>query len=171
MVLRKWWAFESLPYFTGSHLQIATILLVTYEIFQGSTFESIHQDLDVFQHAIADYRRYAIDVLVDYVETHSEKVGEPVKIVKIDKSKIGKRKFKRGHFIEAQWVFGGVEHESGHCFIVAVPDRTSRMLLGLIETWIEPGILVISDCWRAYQGFDERLSAFDSQSFSPLQKS
>ena len=94
--------------------------------------------------------------MVDYVETHSEKVGGPGKIVEIDESKIGKRKFKRGHFVEGQWVFGGVECESGHSFIVAIPDRTSRTLLGLIETWIEPGTLVISDRWRAYQRLDER---------------
>ena len=113
----------------GGHLnhcraskQIPTILLKTYEIFQAYTFESIHQDVGVFQHAVADYRRYATDVLVDYVETHSEKVGGPGKIVKIDKSKIGKIKFKRGHFVEGQWVFGGVERDSERCFIVAIQD-------------------------------------------------
>ena len=76
-------------YFTGSHLRILTILLMTYEIFQGFMFESIHQDFGVFQHAIADYQQYATDVLVDYVETHLEKVGGLGKIVEIDESKIG----------------------------------------------------------------------------------
>ena len=62
----------------------------------------------------------------------------------------------RGHFVEGQWVFGGVERDSGRCFIVAIPDRTSETLLGLIETWIEPGTLIISDCWKAYDRLNER---------------
>ena len=38
---------------------------MTYEIFQGFTFESIHEDLSVFQHTVTDYQGYATDVLVD----------------------------------------------------------------------------------------------------------
>ena len=105
MVLRKWWALESLQCLKVCASQLVFYRQspldsyhLTYEIFQDSKFESIHQDLRVFQHAVADYRQYATDILVNYVEIHSEKVGEPGIIVEIDESKIGKRKFKRGSF-------------------------------------------------------------------------
>ena len=77
-------------------------------MFLGSTVDVIHRDFSVYQHTSADWRRFATDVLVDYVETHTEKIGGPGKIVEIDESKIGKRKFNRGHFVEGQWVFGRV---------------------------------------------------------------
>ncbi|GFW10252.1 putative transposase-like protein [Trichonephila clavipes] len=76
-------------------------------------------------------------------------------MVRIDESKIGKRKYN-DHFVEGQWVFGGVERETGHCFLAAVHDRTVETLLGLIESWIEPGTTVISDCWKSYERLSER---------------
>ena len=37
------------------------------------------------------------------------KLGGGGKIVEIDESKIGKRKYHRGHVVAGQWVFGGIE--------------------------------------------------------------
>ena len=69
-----------------------------------------------------------------------EKLGGLGKVVQIDESKIGKRKYHRGHVVEGQWVFGGIEEDSRKCsFIITVEDRS-------IQEWIEPG----SDCWKAY---------------------
>ena len=51
-----------------------------------------------------------------------EKLGGPGKIVEIDESKIGKRKYHRGHVVEGQWVVGGIEVDSRKCFIVTVED-------------------------------------------------
>ena len=34
--------------------------------------------------------------------------------------------------------------------MVAVNKRDEGTLLPLIERWIEPGIVIISDCWKAY---------------------
>jgi len=70
-----------------------------------------------------------------------------VLIVEIDESKIGRRKYNRGHPVDGQWVFGGVERGSGRTFLVPVPDRTADTLVAIIREWIEPGMTVISDCW------------------------
>ena len=51
------------------------------------------------------------------------KLGGPGKTVQIDKSKIEKRKYHRGHHVEGQWVFGGIEEGSRKCFIVPVETR------------------------------------------------
>ena len=39
---------------------------------------------------------------------YSVKIGGPNKIVNIDKSKFGRRKYQRGHAVTGQWVLGGV---------------------------------------------------------------
>ena len=78
------------------------------------------------------------------------KLGGPGKVVQIDESKIGKRKYHRGHRVEGQWVFGGIEQDSRRCFIVAVETRKEAELLPIIKQWIEPGTLIISDCWKSY---------------------
>ena len=45
------------------------------------------------------------------LEKSNEVLGEGGKTVQIDESKIGKRKYHRGHVVEGQWVFGGVEED------------------------------------------------------------
>ena len=52
--------------------------------------------------------------------------------------------------MEGQWVFGGIEQESRKCFMIAVDKRDEATLLPLIKRWIEPGTIIISDCWKAY---------------------
>jgi transposase-like protein len=90
-----------------------------------------------------------------YVQECSEKIGGPDKVVEIDESKLGQRKFNRGHPFKGQWVFGGVERHSGRTFFVPVPDRSAETLVAVIRDWIEPGTTVISDCWGAYQNLEE----------------
>ena len=81
-----------------------------------------------------------------YMEDCSKKIDGPNKTVEIDESKFSRRSY-RGHSVKGQWVFGGVECESGKTF--PVPDRTADTLMAIIDTWIPPGTTVISDCWGA----------------------
>jgi len=48
----------------------------------------------------------------------------------------------------------GVETDnSENCFLVEVPNRTTEILVSLIERHIAPA--VISDCWKAYTRLEE----------------
>jgi transposase-like protein len=86
------------------------------------------------------------------LEGCSVKIVVPNKTVKIDKSKFGKRKYHWGHPVKGQWVFGGVEWETGNTFLVPVKDRTTDPLMAVVRDWIKPGTTVISDSWGAYRG-------------------
>ena len=80
----------------------------------------------------------------------SESIGGEGKIVQIDESKFGKRKYHRGHRVEGPLVFGGIKNDSRKCFLIAVDKRDEQTLLPLIQKWIKPGTTIISDCWKAY---------------------
>lgn len=83
-------------------------------------------------------------------------IGGPGKIVQIDESKIGKRKYHKGHRVEGQWVFGGIENESRNSFIFTVEKRDEATLLPLIiKKWIPPGTKIVSDCWKAYTNLEK----------------
>eukprot|EP00095_Tigriopus_kingsejongensis_P007534 snap_masked-scaffold1035_size68272-processed-gene-0.8 protein:Tk07534 transcript:snap_masked-scaffold1035_size68272-processed-gene-0.8-mRNA-1 annotation:"hypothetical protein TcasGA2_TC010755" len=43
-------------------------------------------------------------------------------IVEIDESLLAKTKYNRGRWPEQRWVLGGVECQTGHCFMVEAPD-------------------------------------------------
>ena len=47
------------------------------------------------------------------IEASSEQIGRPGSVVEIYKSEFGKRKYNRGHKVDRQWVFGGIERGSG----------------------------------------------------------
>ena len=80
----------------------------------------------------------------------SEVLGGEGKTVQIDENKIGKRKYHRGHMVDGQWVFGGIEEDSCKSFIVTVEDRKEETLLAFIQKWIRPGKTIVSDCWKGY---------------------
>ena len=84
------------------------------------------------------------------IATNKMEIGGPGKIVQIDESKFGKRKYHRGHRVEGQWVFGGIEEDLRQSFMAAVDKRDEATLLPLIERHIAKGTTIISDCWKAY---------------------
>ena len=38
---------------------------------------------------------------------------------------------------------------------MAVEDRSEATLLPIIQDWIEPGTLIVSDCWKSYHNLDK----------------
>ncbi len=96
--------------------------------------------------------------MYNYFITSPITIGGPGKIVEIDESKFGKRKYNRGRVTDGHWVFGGIERGTSNAFMVVVPDRTKQTL---IQTYIRPGTTVISDEWRAY--FDVGISGYTHQ--------
>ena len=80
------------------------------------------------------------------LEKSSEKIGGVGKIVEIDESKFGKRKFHKGRRVDGVWVFWGIERETKRCFFTTVADRTRETLLEIIKNNIQPGTTIISDC-------------------------
>ena len=84
------------------------------------------------------------------IQRNSEKLGSEEKVGQIYESKVGKRKYHRGHRVEGQEVFGGIEKDSS-CFLVALEDRSERgNTLAYHKRLVEPGTLIVSECWKSY---------------------
>jgi len=76
--------------------------------------------------------------------------GESNSIVEIDESCFFKRKANKGRLQEPLWGFGIVERGSEHLFVI-VPNKSSKVLVPIIEEWIKKDIKsLISGEWRAY---------------------
>lgn len=115
---------------------------------QNVELNVIMQQCNISLNTAVRLNKFWYTVCVDSVAASSEPIGGPGKIVEIDESKFGRRKYHRGHRVEGQWVFVGVERDSGKGFLVAVERRDEATLLPLIQKWIRPGTTIISDCWR-----------------------
>lgn len=107
------------------------------------------------QNTGVDWSSFCREVVLDYMIDRQEKIGGPGKTVELDETKIGKRKYNRGKRVEGQWVFGGVERESGKCFMMTVEKRDRATLLPIIKDWILPGSTIISDCWKSYDTLNQ----------------
>ncbi|KAL7725768.1 hypothetical protein ACLKA6_017598 [Drosophila palustris] len=91
------------------------------------------------------------EVYIDWSLNNSrQQIGGPGKIVEKDEAKVGKRKYNCGRVVEGQWVFGGIERESGDFFILPVEHRDTSTLLAIIQDRVADGSTMISDCWKAY---------------------
>jgi hypothetical protein len=77
------------------------------------------------------------------------------KIVEIDESLFFRRKYNRGRYSGASWVFGMVERGSTKCAFFPVLDRSAATLLPIIKDNCHPGTTIISDCWAAYNALSQ----------------
>jgi hypothetical protein len=73
----------------------------------------IQKLLQIEHHTACDWFQFCREVVLDFMETNTEMIGGEEKVVEIDESKFGKRICHRGHFVKGQWVFGGVERDTG----------------------------------------------------------
>lgn len=158
-------------WFTRSDLPLETIFNFTFlwVTLSGPRQEFLKQEMQISEHTIVDWSSLCREVCINWAERHSSVLGGPNCIVEAYETKMGKRKYERGRIVEGQWVFGGIERDTGNCFLVSVPDRTADTLLALVRQWIRPGTTIMSDCWRSYDSLERagyrHLAANHSENF------
>jgi hypothetical protein len=130
-------------------------MLVTYDILLKVPSQATQQQYQIGKHTACDWFQFCREVVLEFMEGKSEIIGGEGKVVEINESKFGKRKYHQGHYVKGQCVFGGVERGSGQTFLVAVHDRSTETLIGLIKQWILPGTTIISDCWKVYSSLPD----------------
>ena len=105
---------------------------------------------------VIDWANFMRDVCQEFINRNPQEIGGfgdngQQLTVEIDESLFFHRKYHRGEPRGGgHWVFGGVERESGRCFMVEVPDRTRATLEPIIQQFILPGSHIMSDGWPAY---------------------
>ena len=137
-------------WFEQSKMTLEEILKYSYWWCQELDQAQIRHELGLATHTGCDWDSFCREVCEISLMEESQSIGGEGKVVQIDESKFGKRKYHRGHHVEGQWVFGGIESDSRKCFLIAVEKRDEQTLLPIIQKWIKPGTTIISDCWKAY---------------------
>jgi transposase-like protein len=100
---------------------------------------------------VSEWTKFLRQLVGQSLETRTLKIGGPGVIVEIDETKMGKRKFNRGHRVEGVWVVCGVERTAEkRYFAISVANRNSDTLKQIIQDYVNPGSLIFTDMWRAY---------------------
>ena len=150
-------AIRKHSFFSGSHLSIETIVKIIYFWTYKYPNNIVVHESRLHERTVVDFYNFCREVCCVILEEQSEGIGGPGKVVEIDESKFGKRKYNRGKRVEGVWVFGGIERNSDppKCFFTSVDDRSAETLIPIIKRWILPGTTIASDCWRAYSRLSE----------------
>jgi hypothetical protein len=109
-------------FFSRSHLKIWQILAFAHLWTQRVERQTISNEVEISNRTATDWDSFCREVVYDAFIVNGKALGGPGKTVEIDESKFGRRKHYRGHRVEGQWVFGGIERESGRVFMVPVDD-------------------------------------------------
>lgn len=143
-------------WFEGSNLTIQELIELTYLWTTGMEQKLINHEMGISSKSAVDWDNFCREVCDEIVMNRSSPIGGQGVRVQIDESKFGKRKYHRGHRVEGQWVFGGIEESSRKNFMVPVEKRNRNTLLPIIEKYILPGSIIISDYWKAYDILDQK---------------
>ena len=102
--------------------------------------KTVRKWVGVNKNTVVDWFNFCRELCAVYMDDNaSEKIGGVGKVVEIDESKFGKRKYNRGRMREGQWVLGGVERGTDKVFMQIVPSRDAATLLPIIIANVEPG--------------------------------
>ncbi|GFU31637.1 DDE_Tnp_IS1595 domain-containing protein [Nephila pilipes] len=83
-------------WFTCNKLKLGEIFMLPFQIILGSAASEIGQTYHFSSATLADWLQFINEVILNYIENNFEKIGGTGKIVEVDESKFGKRKYHRG---------------------------------------------------------------------------
>jgi transposase-like protein len=145
-------------WFSGSRLSLSSMLRIMYywtqEVEQGFTQ---HECALGSAGTICDFYHYCRQICFEILEQDNEMLGGPGVIVEVDEAKFGRRKFHRGARVDGVWIFGIVERcsNSTRCCLIPVASRDQDTLLPIISKFVAPRTVILSDCWKGYNGLEE----------------
>ena len=77
-------------------------MVITYDILCCECAHQIGNEYNLSDHTVADWGMFCREAMLDYLAGSSQKIGGPTQIIEIDESKIGRRKYNRGHPVQGQ---------------------------------------------------------------------
>lgn len=147
-------------WFAKHHLDVnkAFSLMMSFcdnDSYEKAKKEAKFDDSECSSETICDWYNYCREIIVaKFIEKQENKglIGGSGKIVQIDEAKFGRRKYQRGRLVEGHWLLGMIEDKSEDFRLEMCPNnqRTTEVLIPLIQKHVATGSIVHTDEWRAY---------------------
>lgn len=138
-------------FFAGSRLKCNEVIHMAYLWLTGCSAKTIGMHTGHTEHTVSDYQRYFRQLVSEMLEDDDHVVGGNGIVVQVDETKMGKRKYHRGHRVDGAWVIVGVEMtEHRRVFAEVVQDRSESTIVGVLGRHIAKGSIVWTDKWKGY---------------------
>ena len=89
-------------WFQLSNLTLLELIVITYAILRRDSDCQIESEFNLSDRTVADWGMFCSETMLEFLKGSSQKIGGPNKIAEIDDSKIGRRKYNRGHPVTFQ---------------------------------------------------------------------
>ena len=107
---------------------------------------------------VTGFFKHFRDLVASTLRESDQQIGGDQIEVQIDETKLGKRKYHRGHRVEGVWILAGVEKTSQRkMFLARVEDRKADTLLEIIQRHVAPGSRVVTDLFKSYSQLSSKL--------------
>jgi transposase-like protein len=140
-------------YFSNCKLPINELMLLSWLYLMKMPVSGL---LDATTHSsttICEWTKFIRQLCGESIHPETMRIGGPGIVVEIDETKLGKRKYQRGHRVEGVWVVAGVERtKEKKIFAVEVKDRSMETMRNVLNEYVRPGSIVYTDCWKSYVG-------------------
>ena len=156
---RKSFSIFTGSFFAGQCLKCSDILHIGYLWLTKCTNQTIIQHTGHSEHTITSYMKYFRQLVGEAADSDDTIIGGEGVIVEVDETKIGKRKYNRGHRVNGAWVIVGVERTNERLlFAEVVQDRSANTIEAVLSRHIAEGSIIHTDCWRGYASISERFN-------------
>ncbi|XP_063613495.1 uncharacterized protein LOC134786772 [Penaeus indicus] len=116
-------------------------------------YQTVRECLGISVATGAAWQKYCSEVTEHWLD-NQEPIGGPDIVVDIDETLFGKLKYEKGKSLSQIWVFGGIERDSKNYFIFPLEEPLSQNLMSLIQKFILPGSVIVSNRWNAYSSIN-----------------
>jgi transposase-like protein len=143
-------------FFHRSNLSVRNILRLGHLWLSGVSHRSAVGLTGHSSGTVTNFYGYFRQLVTQSLTEEDQVIGGPGIEVELDETKLGKRKYNRGHRVEGVWVVVGVERTGqGKVFVLPVENRNAETLTRIVATHVAEGSIVNTDCWRGYSGLVE----------------
>lgn len=138
-------------FFENTKMPLNSLIWIAYMYLHKMPISGIISTSGIHSEAVSEWTKFIRQMVADCVESEQVKIGGPNIIIEVDETKLGKRKYHRGHKVEGVWIIAGVERTNEKkLFLIEVEDRSASTILEVFRTFVLPGSVVYTDGWAAY---------------------
>lgn len=151
-------SLRSHTFFFNSRLSCMQIMRLAHLWLSGASTMTARIQTGHGKETLAAFYQHFRDLVSSSLVEEDQVIGGDGIIVEVDETKLGKRKYHRGHRVEGVWVLVGIERtEQSRIFLVPLENRTSATLTDIISRHVAPGSILYTDCWKGYGAITEIL--------------
>ena len=146
-------------FFSGSRLTCCEVMYIGYLWLTRCSHSTVLLHTGHSSNTITDYLGYFRGLVSETIDSDDMIIGGQGVVVQVDETKIGKRKYHRGHRVEGAWVIVGVElTEQRLVFAEVVANRSAATIEDVLSRHLAEGSILQTDCWRGYSSISEKFN-------------